>query len=165
MRRIHALVALVLLAFAPPLRAQETAIDPRTETIAVADAYMAAYQELDEAALAGFYADDARFFDPTSYDMPGFAAPFDFQGRDAILAGIASFKTDYGLVRVPYAVTTKIAGMHDVAYIGEVQSEVRVQGEIQRYAYPIVTIIRVAGGKVIEHRDYVDYPAGRPITP
>lgn len=165
MRRFAATAALIVLMLSPQVRAQEAAPDPRTETIAVADAYMAAYQELDEAALAGFYADDARFFDPTSYDMPGFAAPFDFQGRDAILAGIASFKTDYGLVRVPYVVTTKIAGMHDVAYIGEVQSEVRIKGEIQRYAYPIVTIIRVAGGKVIEHRDYVDYPAGRPITP
>lgn len=165
MSRIFALAALFLVTLAPAIQAQGAQADPRAETIAVADAYMAAYQELDEAALAGFYADDARFFDPTSYDMEGFAAPFDFHGRDAILAGIATFKTDYGLVRVPYAVTTKIAGMHDVAYIGEVQSEVRVKGEMQRYAYPIVTIITVRDGKVIEHRDYVDYPAGRRLSP
>lgn len=165
MRRLAVLALLTVLTFAPRALAQPTLPDPRAETVAIADAYMAAYQELDEAVLAEFFADDARFFDPTSYDMPGFALPFDFEGRAAILAGIASFKSDYGLLRVPYVVERKIAGMHDVAYVGEVHSEVLVNGEVQRFAYPIVTIVKVRDGKVIEHRDYVDYPAGRPLEP
>ncbi len=165
MRSLAALAAFALLMLAPGVRAEDAAPDPRAPVMVIADNYMAAYQELDLGRIAPLLSDDARFVDPTSFDMPGFAAPFDFQGRDAILAGIEGFKTNYGLVRVPYAVSHRIAGMHDVAYIGEVQSEVNTAQGVIRYAYPIITIIKVRDGLVVEHRDYVDYPAGRQISP
>jgi hypothetical protein len=130
---------------------------------AQAQAYLSAYEKLDLAALERLYTQDAIFTDPTSYDQPGFAEPFTFKGKPEVLAGIRSFKTKYGLTRLKYEVKSRFAGPNQMVWIGSVTSVVQSPKGLRASQYPIVTIVTIKGGLVSEHRDYVDYPEGKPV--
>jgi ketosteroid isomerase-like protein len=132
------------------------------ETAKTADAYLAAYERLDLAALAPMYADDAVFADPTSYGQPNLAEPFTFIGKTKVLEGLQGFKSKYGLTRLKYSVTTRFDAPNQTVYIGTVASVVKTPKGERSVVYPAVTIVTVTNGKISEHRDYIDYPAGKP---
>lgn len=135
-----------------------------TETAKVADTYLAAYERLDLKALEPMYTDDAVFTDPTSYGQPDFAEAFTFNGKEKVLAGLQGFKSKYGLARLKYTITKRFDAPNQTVYIGTVTSVVASpQGE-RAAIYPAVTIVTVTNGKISEHRDYIDYPAGKRVA-
>ena len=133
------------------------------ETAKTSETYLAAYERLDLGTLASLYSEEAVFTDPTSYDQPGIAEPFTFKGKAQVLAGLKSFQTQYGLSRLKYEVTQQFASPNQVVFIGSVTSVVKGPKGERAARYPVVTIITVTGGLVSEHRDYVDYPGGKPV--
>jgi ketosteroid isomerase-like protein len=50
-----------------------------------------------------------------------------------------------------------------VVFVGEVLPLVAGDKGLTQYAYPVVTIVTIANGKVAEHRDYTNYAAGRVV--
>lgn len=123
-------------------------------TIGTAQAYLEAYGDLDLQALAQLYAEDADFIDETSRIQP---KPFIWEGRDAILAGIGEWRES--VEHIEYELTSVFEAAHRVVFIGNVVTDLRGPGGRVRYRFPTVTIVTLTGGRVVEHRDYVDYKA------
>jgi limonene-1,2-epoxide hydrolase len=126
---------------------------------AVARAYLEAYETQDFETLAGLYAADARFVDPTSFDVPDTTPPIDWQGPEAILAGLQS----WGVVEVDYQIDRSFTASGRTVFDGSVTAVFANDGEAVRYLFPIVTIVTVVDGQVVEHRDYTDYAGARRI--
>lgn len=120
---------------------------------AVAEAYLAAYQAQDFAALETLYAEDAHFIDPTSETVQGIGGPFDWTGREAILAGIRG----WGATRLEYEVDRTFSASGHVVFDGAVAAIYLTQAGSVAYRYPIITIVTVEDGHVTEHRDYTDF--------
>ena len=137
----HTLCALVLWQATP------------AEPVAVAEAYLAAYESQDFVALRALYAEDAVFIDPTSANVQPITPPISWRGRDAIIEGLRS----WGVARMDYTLDRTFHASGQVVFDGT--SDVIYQtpnGELT-YRFPIITIITVANGQVTEHRDYTDY--------
>ena len=134
------------------------------ETAKTADAYLAAYEMLDLGTLERMYSDDAVFADPTSYGQPNFAEPFTFIGKKKVLEGLSGFKSKYGLARLKYVIETRFEAPNQTVYIGSVTSVVKTPKGERSVVYPAVTIVTVTNGRISEHRDYIDYPAGNLVA-
>ncbi|WP_417481321.1 nuclear transport factor 2 family protein [Maricaulis sp.] len=125
----------------------------------IAEAYLAAYQRQDHDAMRALYAENARFIDPTSLAIPQITAPIDWRGADAIIAGISS----WGIDHLNYTVERSYESSGAVIFDGRtVVSYETAIGE-RRFIYPIITIITVQDGKVVEHRDYTDFAGAREL--
>lgn len=120
---------------------------------AVAEAYLAAYQAQDFAALEALYAEDAVFIDPTSEAIQGIGGPFDWTGREAILAGIRG----WGATRLEYEIDRTWSASGHVVFDGAVAAIYETETGSVAYRYPIITIVTVEDGRVTEHRDYTDF--------
>jgi len=119
----------------------------------VAEAYLAADERQDYEAMRVIYADDARFIDPTSFAIPLVTPPINWLGADAIIAGISS----WGVDRLSYEIDRSYEASNAVIFDGStIVTYVSELGERQ-FNYPIITIITVQDGKVVEHRDYTDF--------
>lgn len=148
----------LLLTGAPAVARASSQAD--ASTIAAARTYLQAYESLDVEALAAMYAPDAAFIDETSLDQ---SAPFIWEGREAILAGISDWKTS--VVRLDYDLTEVFEAGGRVVFIGGVSARLAgAEGEAT-FHYPIVTIVTMTGGHVTEHRDYTDYAGARRVEP
>lgn len=119
----------------------------------VAEAYLDAYQSQDFEALAALYAADASFIDPTSFDVGDITPPISWRGKAQILDGLAS----WGVVRLDYAIDRSFAASGRVVFDGAVTAVYATQSGQRAFVFPIVTIVTVDAGEVIEHRDYTDY--------
>ncbi len=158
---IKTAAVLLALTSAAPVTAQPTHGDP--QTIARAQEYLAAYARMDLKALEEFYAEDAVFNDPTSTKVPGIGGPFVWRGRKEILAHIADWAKS--IRSIDYDVERAYEASGHVVFIGDVKPLTATpEGPVQ-YAYPIVTIVTVADGRIVEHRDYTNYAAGRMVPP
>lgn len=150
-------VLFVLLAFNSAAQAQETSgRSGNSAIIAIADAYMSAYHHLDLEALETLYDEDAVFIDPTVAGQP---EVFSWTGRDRILGELAGWRT--GMVRFEFQADRVFESAGRVVYIGHVVSEVRRANGSRKFTYPLVTIVTVQDGRIVEHRDYTDYAASR----
>lgn len=138
---------------AAPAIAQTPRQSGDVATIDAARAYLDAYGDLNVDALARLYAEDADFIDETSRIMPN---PFIWEGRGAILAGIQGWRED-SVEHIGYELTSIFEAANRVVFVGSVVTDLRGPGGPVRYRFPTVTIITLAGGLVVEHRDYVDY--------
>lgn len=127
--------------------------------IAQARAYLDAYARLDLVALERFYAEDAAFNDPTSEAVADIGGPFIWRGRREILAGIGRWKLSTKSLN--YRLDRVYEASNHVVFVGEVLPLVAGANGTTQYAYPIVTIVTIANGKVVEHRDYTNYAAAR----
>lgn len=127
--------------------------------IAQARDYLDAYARLDLAALERLYAEDAAFNDPTSQSVPNIGGPFIWRGRSEILAGIGRWKQS--MKSLNYNVERVYEASNHVVFVGEVLPLVAGNKGLIQYAYPVVTVVTIANGKVTEHRDYTNYAAGR----
>jgi ketosteroid isomerase-like protein len=126
----------------------------------VATAYLETYQSGNFEGMREFYADDAVFIDPTSFEIPNMGDTIHWQGADAIIAGISAWGAsglDYTFDRV-YEASGRVIfdGATHVIYT-------RDDGDII-YNYPIITIITVQDGQVVEHRDYTDFGGATLVT-
>lgn len=129
--------------------------------IPVAEAYLAAYEAQDFDALAALYAEDAVFIDPTSFDVGEITQPIDWQGRDAILTGLRSWNVE----RLEYAVDRNYQASGRTVFDGAVTAVYALEDGDQHYRFPIVTIVTVQDGQVVEHRDYTDFTGMERIAP
>ena len=135
--------------------------DDAPPAIPVAQAYLAAYQAQDFDALAALYAEDAVFIDPTSFDVGNITQPIDWQGRDAILSGLRS----WNVARLEYAVDRNYQASGRTVFDGAVTAVYALEDGDQHYRFPIITIVTVQDGQVVEHRDYTDYAGMQRIAP
>jgi ketosteroid isomerase-like protein len=143
----HALCALVVWQTAP------------AEPVAVAEAYLAAYEAQDFDALRTLYAENAVFIDPTSADVQPITPPISWRGRETIIEGLRS----WGVARMDYTLDRSFHASGQVVFDGT--SDVVYQtpnGELT-YRFPIITILTVEDGQVTEHRDYTDYAGMREL--
>lgn len=149
-----ALCLLLCLSLTAPSRAADAG-DPRH----VAEAYLAAYQQQDHEAMRAFYAGDARFIDPTSFAIPRITAPIDWLGADAIIAGIAG----WGVDRLSYEIERSYESSNAVIFDGSTTvTYITPAGDLS-FRYPIITIVTVRDGKVVEHRDYTDFAGAQQV--
>lgn len=127
--------------------------------IAEAEAYLDAYSRLDTSALEQVYAEDAVFEDPTSTNVKGIGGPFRWRGRAQILASLREWAKSTKSLK--YSVERRYEASNHVVFVGTVFPLVKSsKGDVQ-YSYPIVTIVNIANGRVVEHRDYTNYAAGK----
>ena len=121
----------------------------------IADAYMKAYARFDLDAMSAFYSDDAKFRDPTS-DMWGEYA-WNMDGKQKIIDRMKAFFADYEDSAATYAVKEKYESSGHTIYTGKVKYSLTKNGELQTRCMRISTVVSVKDGKVVEHRDYIDY--------
>ena len=126
----------------------------------VAEAYLAAYQTQDFDQMRELYAGDAHFIDPTSFDIPQITAPIDWQGADSIIAGISS----WGIQHITYHQDRSYEASNAVIFDGNADVSYATETGARIFNYPIITIITVRDGQVVEHRDYTDYAGAREIS-
>jgi ketosteroid isomerase-like protein len=115
-----------------------------------ADAWLAAYQAQDFDAARGLLTDASIFIDPTSFGRDGFGEPINWTGAEAIIAGISS----WGLDNAAYTFERVYESPGRVIYDGSVL--VTYQNGAQ-FNYPIISIVTVENGHLVEHRDYTDF--------
>lgn len=148
-----AIAAAALLFAAAPCEAQT---QPRQSgdaaAIERARAYLQDYEQLDLAALSRHYSERADFVDETSRAFP---EPFIWTGRDAILAGIGRWKDT--VRRLEYRVADTFESAGRVVFIGTVDSVSPGPDGDVTMVFPVVTIVTLEEGLVVEHRDYADY--------
>lgn len=156
LRHVSRLLILLGWIAATPVLAQSPDESGNASTIASAVAYLDTYGDLDVAGLALVYSEDARFIDETSLILPH---PFNWEGRDAILAGIRGWR-DASLRQIDYELSSVFEAADRVVFVGDVVTEVAGANGPVRYRYPAVTIVTLSGGMVVEHRDYIDYRGG-----
>jgi ketosteroid isomerase-like protein len=158
----HRLVSILIALFSivGGAHAQDTTVrSGNPEIIAIADSYMTAYHHLDLEALEALYDEDVVFIDPTVAGLP---EVFSWTGRDRILREIAGWRT--GMVRFDFQADRIYESAGRVVYIGNVVSEVERPNGTRKATYPLITIVTVQEGRIIEHRDYTDYAATRRLN-
>ncbi|WCL55253.1 nuclear transport factor 2 family protein [Gimibacter soli] len=147
-------VAFALLAV-PATGAEETrpTYSGTTEVTApVADAYFKAYIARDWDALEPLLADAASFEDQTARLVFGGVA------REGRLAMMDLFRNGYASIKdMSFNPLRTIHSADFGLYEGVLHWEIDVNGVIVISETPFVTIVKVLEGKVIEHRDFVDY--------
>lgn len=162
MRRPILLSLLAAALFAGSTRAADApAAHGNAAVIAQARAYLDAYARLDLAALERLYAEDAAFNDPTSQSVPNIGGPFIWRGRSEVLAGIGRWKQS--VKSLNYNVERVYEASNHVVFVGEVLPLVAGDKGLIQHAYPVVTVVTIANGKVTEHRDYTNYAAGHVV--
>jgi len=143
----HELFGLIVCALAvtSTAQAQETTSSRQT-----ADAWLTAYQAQDFDVVRQYLNDDSVFIDVTSFGREEFSGPIDWTGAEAIVAGI----TSWGLESVVYNFERVYESPGRVIYDG---SALVTYQNGALYNYPIISIVTVADGHLVEHRDYTDF--------
>lgn len=145
------------LALSGPLSAQEA---PRTDytavsaaTAPVADAYFAAYTARDWDRLEPLLAPDASFQDPTATHVFGGVLS---EGRDAMMQ---RFRVGYaGITDMTFAIDRRLISGDIAIYEGALNWGLDLgDGTLVDSVTPMVIVLTVEDGKVVKHRDYVDY--------
>ena len=133
---------------------------PDNDVIAVADAYMQAYQAQDHDAMERLYAEDAVFIDPTSVDAGLPNGPVMWSGRREIMAHLRPKDGVESSLVLDYDVYTKFEHSGVVVYAANVSYVYETEDQTWNGLTPVITVISVRDGKVVEHRDYTDYTTG-----
>jgi len=160
MKPARLFLAFALACSATPALAQEA--DPRpgpklyTETgeaaAPVADAYFDAYIALAWDRVETMLADDASFCDPTAEPLFGAVSAV---GKQKMMA---RFREGYAVLKGMSFDTTRVIHSGGFAiYEGQLTWTIGMGSRDVTSTTPMVTIIEVRNGKVISHRDYVDY--------
>lgn len=122
----------------------------QSEPVTVARAYIAAYEAQDFDAMRDFMSADMVFIDPTSFDLVHVSEAAHWSGPDDIIAGISAWNIQSGEYRIDRLY--EAAGR--VIVDGEFDARLATETGTRTFRYPIVTIITVEDGLVLEHRDY-----------
>lgn len=154
-RKCLSLVIVLGLCTAVPALAQTKPNygDLTAATATVADAYVAAYTALDWDRLEPLLADNVSFRDPTAELIFGSPSASNKETlmkqlrQNVVIITKMSFQRRRGIYSGQY-------GLYD----GDLTFAVHVEKNlVVESTTPIVLAIRVEEGKVVEHRDYVDY--------
>lgn len=150
--------ALALFAtVSAPLSAQEAPRQDYTAVTAagapVADAYFAAYIARDWDALEALLAADASFQDPTATHVFGGVLS---EGSDAMMQ---RFRVGYAGISHMEFVKNRVLHSGDIAiYEGVLHWGLDLgDGTLVDSVTPMAIVLTVEDGKVVKHRDYVDY--------
>ncbi len=148
-------LALGSAAIAVPVGAQGAAayLAASDSTRDVATAYVKAYVSLDWDALERMLGDSASFQDPTAELVFGGVIA---QGKTAMME---KFRTGYAGLEMSFVQSRAIFTGHHAIVEGNLTWSAPVQGggRVESANSPFVVIVKVVGGKVVEHRDYADY--------
>lgn len=153
------MVRTILMSAALVLAGASATAQEAGETEALARAYMAAYSELDLDAMEGFLAEDVIFTDQTSTD-PAHPGGIDLLGRDALRQTLDDFIAQYQPITLGFEWETVFESNSRVVFIGHVNALYPTEDPAQRFRWRSrqVTVLTVDNGRVVEHRDYANYP-------
>jgi ketosteroid isomerase-like protein len=158
-RTFASMLAVLLLGFACTTSASTDSASPRLSLSAIteatriaADAYFKAYFGKDWKTIEGLAGEEIRFSDPTA------AIPFgpspEKAGKKVVLAafeeGLTPLDLDFQPMRAVYS------GEYAI-YEGSLTWTSHLKRRNITSTVPLVTILRVVNGKIVEHRDYADY--------
>lgn len=122
-------------------------------TATVSDAYLDAYIALDWNRLEPMLADNVTFQDRTAELLfPNLVK----SGKAEVIKG---FREGYvGLTKMIFRRSRTFHAGNMAVYEGELEWGVKMSPtRVVESVTPFVVIVRVEDGKVVEHRDYVDY--------
>ncbi|MAC87987.1 MAG: hypothetical protein CMF73_01545 [Maricaulis sp.] len=158
MFRLLFAVVLLSVGITPVTSAQPASVDlaPR----ALAEAWLDAYARQDFDRMRSLMTADTVFVDPTSFEVAAVTQPIDWRGPEAITAGIAAWGMDHAV----YTVDRSYEASGNVVFSGHIDVVYGDGASSQTFRYPITTIIRVADGHVVEHRDYTDFAGALRIS-
>lgn len=147
------------LAIAIPVAAQESEAPERSyaeigaETAPVADAYFAAYTSRDWDALEQLLAEDASFDDPTATHVFGNIRS---DGRAAMME---RYRVGYsGVTHMEFSTSRRLISAESAIYEGVLHWGLDLGGgTLVDSVTPMVIVLTVEDGKVVRHRDYIDY--------
>lgn len=114
--------------------------------------YFQKYLSLNFDELAKLMHQDVSFHDPTANMLMGNELA---KSKDSVLA---YFKTNYTIYDTHFPITQSFFS----GTVGVIQTNLQWkfkgrQGNIFQFEMPLVVVLTVKDGKVIEHRDYGDY--------
>ena len=121
----------------------------------VADEYIEAYYVFDVEKIGAFYADDAKFNDPTSEIFGKYA--FVQSGKLEILKGLNKFVANYDEISMAVDIKQQYESAGHNVYTGMAKVTTVKGGVLKTSCAFLTTIISVKDEKVVEHRDYYDY--------
>ena len=149
----------ILISAALVLTGASAHAQEMSEVETVARAYMDAYSELDWPAMERFLAEDVIFADETSTD-PEHPGGIDLVGRDALRQTLDDFIAQYNPITLGFEWDTVFESNSRVVFIGHVNALYPTLDPAQRFRWRSqqVTVVTVEGGRVVEHRDYANYP-------
>jgi hypothetical protein len=155
-RRACICLAVPMLAATPPAVAQSgpTLAESSAATRLVAEPYFAAYVARDWDKLAPLLADAAHFADPTAEPVFG---KIDVQGKASVLK---NFREGYADIKhMQFHKTRAFFSGGQAIFEGALDWTLRLDGgrEVVTQAMPLVTILRIESGQVVDHTDLADY--------
>ncbi len=158
MRKLIAGALLAAAAFSPFTAAAQDDAPPSyaqagAATAPVSDAYFAAYIGRDWDKLETLIAEQSDFQDPTATLIFGGIVS---EGSAAMMD---RFRNGYSsLTHMEFATTRRLISGHVALYEGELDWGIDLgDGTIVNSVTPMVIVLTVEEGKVVHHRDYVDY--------
>lgn len=129
-----------------------------SETVRIAEEYLAAYSTFDTSLIAPHISDDMVFYDPTSSNENADDGPFVFEGKEAVLKGLGDYASQYKTFTVDYDVERRYESEGVVVFVAMLTWNVlTANDETATGSAPIVTAVTVKDGKVVKHTDYYDY--------
>lgn len=136
----------------------EDSADQSAATVEIATGYLAAYSTFDVGKMAPFLSDEIVFVDPTSADQNADGGPFRFEGKAAVLKGLGDYAAQFKDFHVAYDVKRRYESEGNVVFVADLTwTVVTKDDETATGGAPIVTVVTVKDGKIVEHRDYYDY--------
>ena len=136
----------------------ESSDENPSSSVDIAQAYLDAYSTFDMSLVEPFLAEDAVFRDDTSTVQAASGGPFHFVGKDAYLKGLGDYVAQFEYFRVDYDVRRRwesndiVVFVADLTYEGKAADSPEFSGSLAA-----VTVITVRDGKVVLHKDYLDY--------
>jgi len=126
----------------------------------LAERYLSAYEHLDWETLAGFYADDAVWHDPTSAEIGAPGVPV--AGREAIVQHLE--RATAGILAMDFEFDRVFHSAGVVVNVGLFRYETRHpdpsrSDETLRFELDTVIVLEIEKGLVRRHTDYADFEA------
>lgn len=137
-------------AWSQPLSYQQQS----AATQEVAERYHAAYIAKNWQAVDDLLAEQAFFTDPTAEPVFG---PVHHQGKQAMMA---NFREGYaGITHMQFMADRKLFSGQFAVFEGALDWDLRLKNGslVKTRAMPLLTVIKVVEGRVVEHIDYGDY--------
>lgn len=137
---------------------------PTPSIVEAAQKYLAAYSAFDMEKMAPLISDDMVFTDPTKPLETNGGEPFIHSGKDAVLGALGGYAKLYKEFSLDYDIRRYFESNGAVIFEGDITYNILTDDQqTLTGTAPIVTIITVKDGKIVEHRDYYDY-AGNAVN-
>ncbi len=148
-------IGFLLLLCAPLVWSQSVSYQQQSAaTQEVAERYHAAYIANDWGVVASLLAEQAFFTDPTAEPVFG---PVNHQGKEAMMT---NFRQGYaGITHMHFVADRKLFAGQFAVFEGALDWDLQLKNGslVKTRAMPLLTVIKVVDGLVVEHIDYGDY--------